>query len=376
MKIFFTKSRLYLGLSYFRPLTLLAFLTLACFTTWALADKITFHNGRHLNGLIIQQTPTHITLELDAGTISLPKSRIKSITKSNHDDNVHKFVNMQIPVELQALNNAYARLKNTRFYALRAKNNIEDINHKEKTLLRKRKQLEKKYAIAKRKVNAGNPRKVSQYNKLIGQQNKLHNKLTTIATKIQQGKRTISTNKETVADYQLSLTSLKQQRDKIINNETVSTKQTSLFLAKFDKNLQKLDAEFSSSSVPHITKNGHMFLKMRLNNRNEYIDDWFLLDTGATSVLLTRQMARRLHLDLSSAPSVRTSIADGSVAMGKQIVLDSMSVGDIIVHQVQAIVLLNSGKNAKGLLGMSFLDKFDINIDVANDKLTLKRFNP
>lgn len=161
----------------------------------------------------------------------------------------------------------------------------------------------------------------------------------------------------------------KSRLDKIENKG-----QAKSFWGKLEKKLARFDNEFKSLNVPHESANGHMILTVRINDN---IEGRFLLDTGASYVTLSQEMAKRLNLNMSSPISLPLTMADGSTVEGKPVILNSMRVGDVQADRVTAIVLPSPpSKGFDGLLGMSFLREFVINFDPANKKLVFKRFRP
>lgn len=82
----------------------------------------------------------------------------------------------------------------------------------------------------------------------------------------------------------------------------------------------------------------------------------FLVDTGASSVALNEEHARRLGLDYRQrGRPIRVNTASGS-AQGWQIRLGRVRVGTLEVADVEAVVLSGSSP-ASALLGMSFLNR-------------------
>jgi len=77
----------------------------------------------------------------------------------------------------------------------------------------------------------------------------------------------------------------------------------------------------------------------------------FLLDTGATSVALSSHLARELGLTRGAAIQVDTA---NGIATGFQTRLNSVRLGDIVVHEVGAI-FSDGMMDDTVLLGMSFL---------------------
>lgn len=83
----------------------------------------------------------------------------------------------------------------------------------------------------------------------------------------------------------------------------------------------------------------------------------FLVDTGATTVALSRPDAERLGIDYQRGTPTLSETANG-LGRGWRVTLDSVSIGGTTVHDVQADVTDSS--MSVGLLGMTFLNHFDM----------------
>jgi aspartyl protease family protein len=82
----------------------------------------------------------------------------------------------------------------------------------------------------------------------------------------------------------------------------------------------------------------------------------FLLDTGATTVALPLDLARRLELPL--LPGGMSKTANGTVRTWSTR-LDSVSIAGLSVRNVRAVVMPNMPGD-EVLLGMSYLKRFDL----------------
>ncbi len=96
----------------------------------------------------------------------------------------------------------------------------------------------------------------------------------------------------------------------------------------------------------------------------------FLIDTGATTVSLPAGFAKIAGIDYQKGQRGFVQTANGPSAAFR-VKLDSLTVGDITLYQIDATVL-ESGLDI-ALLGMSFLSRTDMKRDGANLVLT-KRF--
>ncbi len=126
----------------------------------------------------------------------------------------------------------------------------------------------------------------------------------------------------------------------------------------------------ASSSRASVTlepdSGGHYLVQGQINGGAVRM----LLDTGATAVSLPASDAIRLGINYKKGRIGYVNTANG-VAPVYQVVLDTVKVGDIEIHQVDAMVQ-ESGLPFI-LLGMSFLNRTDMRRDGAQMVLT-KRF--
>jgi aspartyl protease family protein len=96
----------------------------------------------------------------------------------------------------------------------------------------------------------------------------------------------------------------------------------------------------------------------------------FLIDTGATTVSLPAGFAKVAGIDYQKGQRGFVQTANGPAAAFR-VTLNSLTVGDITLYQVEGTVM-ESGLDV-ALLGMSFLSRTDMKRDGANLVLT-KRF--
>lgn len=110
----------------------------------------------------------------------------------------------------------------------------------------------------------------------------------------------------------------------------------------------------------------HFRLTLKING---YPVD-FLVDTGASQIVLTQEDARNIGLDPDDLPYIGHAFtANGEVATAP-VRLDRIELGDIVDTNVRASV--NSGQMDGSLLGMSYLSRFE-SIEIRRDLLILSR---
>jgi aspartyl protease family protein len=109
---------------------------------------------------------------------------------------------------------------------------------------------------------------------------------------------------------------------------------------------------------------GHFMPAGQINGREVQ----FLVDTGASVVILSESDAKRINLKYEQGQKVRVSTANGG-AVGYQVKLNSVKVGGAQVYDVAGIVLPQPMPFV--LLGNSFLTRFQM--QRTNDQMTLDR---
>jgi aspartyl protease family protein len=109
---------------------------------------------------------------------------------------------------------------------------------------------------------------------------------------------------------------------------------------------------------------GHFVTSGSINGRSAA----FMVDTGATSVAMGADEARRLGIDYESGQRIYGGTANG-VVQAFRVSLTTVRIQDVEVHNVEAAVLPQS--MGAILLGNSFLTRFQMKRD--NDTMTLTR---
>lgn len=113
-------------------------------------------------------------------------------------------------------------------------------------------------------------------------------------------------------------------------------------------------------------RDGHY--NMTLNINGVPVD--FVVDTGATQVVLTKDDAIRIGLDLNDLRYLGTANTANGVVRTATVRLDSVQVGAIVDTNVRAVV--NDGQMEQSLLGMTYLNYFD-SITIRDGELILSR---
>lgn len=111
---------------------------------------------------------------------------------------------------------------------------------------------------------------------------------------------------------------------------------------------------------------GHFLVTAEVNGQP--VD--FLVDTGASDIVLSPADAQRLGYPLENLSFTRQYATANGFGRGAPIRLDSLAVGPIVFNDVPASV--NEAPMAESLLGMTFLRRLQ-SYEVRGDRLILRR---
>lgn len=121
--------------------------------------------------------------------------------------------------------------------------------------------------------------------------------------------------------------------------------------------------------IPLIsTSGGNFMVEVNFNNRVKAL---LMVDTGASLVTISEKIAKKLGYRTSAqSAQIPFTTAGGTVWM-PMIALNSVSVGDAQVDLVEASVNDHMG-DMDGLLGMSFLGDYRVEMDTARSQMILR----
>lgn len=140
---------------------------------------------------------------------------------------------------------------------------------------------------------------------------------------------------------------------------------------------ERLKKERAPKEVKVNKKLGYIIVNAFLNKK---INATLIVDTGASGVLLSKDIGDKLGIMVDKAagkknPIVQISLADGRKAEARYVVLESVKVEDVEVNNVEGAILLDDKADITydGLLGMSFLNKFNFKFNQKEGKLVLEK---
>lgn len=361
-------------------------LLFACLSHPSAADQIYLKNGRTLNGLIKEETKTHVVLDIGVGSMTIARSRIDLIKRSDTEGKdrirdewrkkyfLHK---KHVPEGLKDLASAFRKLFEKRSSAVRARQALSRGESDERRLLDEIEDLQGRLVEVSRKIEAASPRQnLEEYNALVMESNSLRAGLTLKHDEIEKTRKNRAGAMERISGYMDCLTLFESsfsRRAETYMREPEDERKI-YFFDRISERLADFDREFSKTTVQTSSSHGTTIISALVN---DYVRGRFILDTGAALVTISESLAQRLKLDISAQQITEVVMADGRKIKAKPVLLRSLQMGDARVEGVQAVVLPSPVQDdVDGLLGMSFLKNFVMRLDGATGKLILKQFNP
>lgn len=111
---------------------------------------------------------------------------------------------------------------------------------------------------------------------------------------------------------------------------------------------------------------GHYYLTLEL----EGVPVEFVVDTGASEMVLSREDAERIGLNLDELAFIGSAQTANGTVRTAAVWLDDVRLGPLVDRNVRAVV--NDGDLFSSLLGMGYLERFD-SIEIKNRELILSR---
>lgn len=124
---------------------------------------------------------------------------------------------------------------------------------------------------------------------------------------------------------------------------------------------KRISAAFAAPAKTEVRiasgRGGHYVTPGRING----LPVTFMVDTGASIVALNYLEAERLGIDYRAGTPITVNTANG-IAKAFRVVLNSVAVGNIELHQVPAAVSTTASPSTI-LLGNSYLSKVDLRVE-------------
>lgn len=354
--------------------------------TLAFSDMVYLKNENAIEGIIEKEDGAKITLNIGYGKITLDKKDIEYIYRYNpaEQDALRKnwsylyFMRPEfIPRSLKDLAQDFNNLDNLRDLAKESKKASDKTKTEIENL---ENELEKLNAnlvsISKKLVRLKPEDNLAQYNSFVDEFNSLLAKIRLAEYNKGMLWKQIVTLDQKISEY-INDFSLLKKRFKEMRSvlEGGLKEKDRYFFEAVNNKLDEMGSDFTRHTIDYHRYGLSIVVDCLLNGS---VKANLILDTGSTLVVISKNIADKLGIDMSKRESsILITLADGRKAKASTVILERMKVKDVELKNVQAAVLENSEASEEdGLLGMSFLENFLVSIDVKGNRLILEEFNP
>lgn len=402
-----------------------------CCSQFAAADTLWLAGGQKLAGIVLEESPDTVTFKAGVGKMVFKKERIEKVEYDSAEEN-QKSIEIwrrqyfyspeYTPPELATLAGLFRDLKQARESAMTEKRRSQSWVRKgreaearakrlseERLTLQKqldtlapvvKQQTEKRNRMNRqlnelilaandvaeeRDVRARNHADAldlmaqieefspaadqthSQHSALVNKINKLGTELAETNKQMEQSQKEQSGDQSLILPYLKAIESLRSEL--ALCGTPENRAQYGYFFEGVEAGLNEMVAGLKTETVPFSQRGGVMLVKARLNDE---IDATLILDTGASSTTISKELAVRLGIMTKNAPLSFSVLADGSVAPSTRATLRSLKVGSAIRQDVPVSILNQPpGAEAEGLLGMTFLQHFTIHLNASSGQVDL-----
>ena len=340
-----------------------------------------------MKGIVEEENEQMIVLNVGFGTIKLRKEEIARIERTTAKEKVllkekwrdEYFMRQEfVPERLKDIASGLKRLERARGNAIRSKQTRWELSEKTKGLKATLKSLDKKTTQISKKLAVLKPKdNVNEYNAVVTEHNALIAQMQVKRSEQETLKKQIFDLGKELSQYiGYFYTFTKKLKDKLATATKGATEAEKVFLKNITKKIGDMESDFTKYKVDYQQYGAHAIVDARLNDS---VNAKFIVDTGASLIMITEEIAHKLGTSLPQKGKQRTlsiTLADGRKVKAHAVILKSVQVGKTYVKNVPAAVLAHSKPTvADGLLGMSFLKHFFVKLDTTNNKLILEEFN-
>lgn len=311
----------------------------------ASADTVHLKNGNELEGLVQRQTAGEVILDLGFGTMSLQRSDIARIRRSSPKERAElkrehrrKYFDSGrwVPAEYKDLFTRYQELGAAREAAREARSRRDALIQEQAGLAMELPRLEGR----------------SRYDSLV--------RLREIETLLPFSER----------EMQAYLSKYKAFEEHAAAAPEPATPEAREFREHLARSLREMSQEFDQDEIVSRKEGSHLVVQAMIDGR---VPAAFLVDTGASLTTISPALAERLTPLPGSEGSGVSTLADGSRSKVKTFEVASLEIGRSRQERVRVAVMPAPGRGVDGLLGMSFLEHFTVQVDIPAGKLLLNR---
>lgn len=345
------------------------------------AGSIILENGQVISGIIQQETDRQVVVRIGGGLMRIDRERIARIERGDPVESErimnqwrrdHFLAPAFVPPSLKNLAAEFRRLIRDREDLVATARETRRLEIREQQLIAEINGLHQELATANRRLAAADTAiDPFEYNRLVAAVNTVNAKLRDRHQETVLIRRQMSVGRERHDDYI-------RRHDQIVQSHRQAVadrddQRNRIFLDAMHERLSALGddiIEIRTTAEPHGSV---ATVTVRVNDR---ADGRLIVDTGAGLVTLSAAFAERAGIPIpnANAPTITMITADGRQVQAHPIILESLTVAGHTETKVAAAILPQPpNEDIDGLLGMSFLGRFNVVLD-ASKQLVLRRF--
>lgn len=337
------------------------------------ADVLYLKNGRSFEGEVLSENAKSVTFREQGLTLTFKRSKISHIEKKESPPATPTSPasrSREPPRAFIGFFEQIRKLESAHLVNLRAKSEIVKLQRSIDTCIKQETVYETRHLEARaRTQDARSNREYTEYTRTA---NDYYAKILEKREEISDKKKKLTRTQQSLNRYPEQAMAIRADYERRFI-QYVKDGQDPAFTGYFEYIHSKLDKHTPALSATFQTFKGNALrVQAYLNNK---ATGTFIVDTGATIVLLHKSLAQKLGIKLDG-PKQDVILADGSTAGMTPVTLKSITVNGMTAFNVAgAVSELPPGHGVDGLLGMSFLSQFDFQLDIQRGRLLLNTRN-
>lgn len=347
----------------------------------ARADTVYLKNGNQIEGVIASENRDEVTVGIGYGTVTLRRADIERVDRSKKEQRRkdrgallrRQFETGEgVPKGAEKFAAVLRVAQAGRENALESKAKRTSLDEEEASLTQELADLKERFqTLNSRMQSARSDRNPAAYNDLIDDINKAGSQMEADQLRLQaiSGERTACD--EAVHAYLSAYGAVQEYLKEPGHALPAGAGPDAEYYAWVKDEIGRMRAEVVQDEVASHTKGRSLVVTALLNGR---IEARLMVDTGASMIVLYKGAADKLALGPGAeVGTVSATMADGSAVQAKGVRLESVTVGNSTVKGVGAALLPSGSPGIDGLLGMTFLSHFIVQVDGSNGVLVLQR---
>jgi len=366
----------------FKKKFLVAGILIILVATASHGDEVRLKSGGLIKGIITEVKAGTVSISVGFGTTLIDSADIRSILySSSREDNTlrkqwqDRTAGKADPhhPDLQTLIEKLRKLRALRLRAINRQQELERLDSEIDSLEHALSDNASDYQALTPDLDMLSKKDIDEQYRLFGKAHQYNSSIISLQQMIEQKKADQEKGNPAFPEYMDSIALMEEALHafkrtcgpKVLKNNRA-------VLSNLESDFKKYKSEFRTAVTDATFIQGdQIIVPVTINGRGPV---FLLLDTGASTVTLSRALAARLGINWRDGFKVTATLADGKVTSGHAILLRSVAVGDFRADNVRAVVMDEPpGKGIDGLLGMSYLQRFILRIDPANKKFVLKK---